>query len=107
MSESLEMELKHLENAMYKEELIDIDSYKKLDVNLKFLDYETKEDLPYPFTIDQMLEKLESNNLFFPENDSRQKCIGLLNSVGYYNLKHFMYSEFGKKEKFRFCIYFI
>ncbi|MGW5358273.1 Abi family protein [Staphylococcus xylosus] len=102
MSESLKMELKQLENAMYKEELIDIDSYKKLDVNLKFLDYETKEDLPYPFTIDQMLEKLESNNLFFPENDSKQKCIGLLNSVGYYNLKHFMYSEFGKKEKKNF-----
>lgn len=98
MSESLKKELKELENAMYKEDAIDIDSYKKLEVNLKILNSESKEELPSPFTIDQMLEKLESNNLYFPENNSKQKCIGLLNSVGYYNLKHFMYSEFGKKE---------
>lgn len=102
MSESLQMELKQLEKAMYNEKAIDIEPYKNLELDLKFLNHESKEDLTYPFTIDQMLKKLESNNLFFPENDSKQKCIGLLNSVGYYNLKHFMYSEFGKKENKNF-----
>ncbi|RIL85086.1 Abi family protein, partial [Staphylococcus cohnii] len=79
MSESLQMELKQLEKAMYNEKAIDIEPYKNLELDLKFLNHESKEDLTYPFTIDQMLKKLESINLFFPENDSKQKCIGLLN----------------------------
>ncbi len=43
-----------------------------------------------------MLYKLETKNLYFPEIKSKEKCVELLHSVGYYNLKHFMYNEFGK-----------
>ncbi len=47
-----------------------------------------------------MLYKLETKNLYFPEIKSKEKCVELLHSVGYYNLKHFMYNEFGAPAKY-------
>lgn len=45
-----------------------------------------------------MLYKLEIKNLYFFEIKLKEKCVEFLYSVGYYNLKYFMYNEFGKDE---------
>ena len=45
-----------------------------------------------------MLYKLETKIYIFLKLSQKKKCVELLHSVGYYNLKHFMYNEFGKDE---------
>ncbi|MBJ6299113.1 Abi family protein, partial [Staphylococcus aureus] len=98
MDKSLEINLKELEGIMYKEKVIDVKEYDNLKVTFETLNDAPKSEIPTPFTIEQMLYKLETKNLYFPEIKSKEKCVELLHSVGYYNLKHFMYNEFGKDE---------
>lgn len=98
MDKSLEINLKELESIMYKERVIDVKEYDNLKVTFETLNDAPKSEIPTPFTIEQMLYKLETKNLYFPEIKSKEKCVELLHSVGYYNLKHFMYNEFGKDE---------
>ncbi len=98
MDKTFEIDLKRLENAMYKEIIIDVKGYENLKVTFDTLNYSPKNEIPAPFTIEQMLCKLKTKNLYFPEDKSEEKCVELLQSVGYYNLKHFMYNEFGKEE---------
>ncbi|MGT2341323.1 Abi family protein [Staphylococcus aureus] len=97
MDKSLEINLKELEGIMYKE-AIHVKEYDNLKVTFETLNDAPKSEIPTPFTIEQMLYKLETKNLYFPEIKSKEKCVELLHSVGYYNLKHFMYNEFGKDE---------
>lgn len=98
MDKSLEINLKELESIMYKEKVIDVKEYDNLKVTFETLNDAPKSEIPTPFTIEQMLYKLETKNLYFPDIKSKEKCVELLHSVGYYNLKHFMYNEFGKDE---------
>ncbi|EPV2397460.1 Abi family protein, partial [Staphylococcus pseudintermedius] len=55
-----------------------------------------------PFTTEQMINKLKENKLFFRESSSMKKCVDLLNTLGYYNLKYFIKNEFEKNEEKNF-----
>lgn len=94
--------LKEIEKAMLKEKEIDVTNITALSIELEHLSSEYKLDPPEPFTLEQMIKKLEEKKLYFPEDNSKKKCIDLLNTLGYYNLKHFINNEFEKSEEKNF-----
>lgn len=93
-----ERDIKDLEKSMYKEEEIDISAYHTLKVSLDIITPNIKQELPKPYTREEMIEKLKDNNLKFEENEELE-CMNLLKSVSYYNMKHFISEEFGKTEE--------
>lgn len=94
--------LKEIEKLMLKEKEIDVTDVSSLSIELEHLSPQYRIEPPEPFTLDQMIKKLEEKKLYFPENNSKKKCIDLLNTLGYYNLKHFINNEFEKDEEKNF-----
>ncbi|MGK0690676.1 Abi family protein, partial [Staphylococcus aureus] len=94
--------LKEIEKVMLKEQEIDVTDISSLSIELEHLSPQYRIEPPEPFTLDQMIKKLEEKKLYFPENNSKKKCIDLLNTLGYYNLKHFINNEFEKDEEKKF-----
>lgn len=65
MDKSLEINLKELEGIMYKEKVIDVKEYDNLKVTFETLNDAPKSEIPTPFTIEQMLYKLETKIYIF------------------------------------------
>ncbi|HDT8440129.1 TPA: Abi family protein, partial [Staphylococcus pseudintermedius] len=95
----VEKTLSELEKAMLKEEHIDVSTDLTLSIKLDILNQDYKIEPPQPFTTEQMINKLKENKLFFPESSSMKKCVDLLNTLGYYNLKYFIKNEFEKTKR--------
>ncbi|HCT0430642.1 TPA: Abi family protein, partial [Staphylococcus pseudintermedius] len=89
----VEKTLSELEKAMLKEEHIDVSTDLTLSIKLDILNQDYKIEPPQPFTTEQMINKLKENKLFFRESSSMKKCVDLLNTLGYYNLKYFIKNE--------------
>lgn len=98
----VEKTLSELEKAMLKEEHIDVSTDLTLSIKLDILNEGYKIEPPQPFTTEQMINKLKENKLFFRESSSMKKCVDLLNTLGYYNLKYFIKNEFEKNEEKNF-----
>ncbi|ENY5532702.1 hypothetical protein ACLH3S_001238 [Staphylococcus pseudintermedius] len=95
----VEKTLSELEKAMLKEEHIDVSTDLTLSIKLDILNQDYKIEPPQPFTTEQMINKLKENKLFFPESSSMKKCVDLLNTLGYYNLKYFIKNELEKTKR--------
>lgn len=95
----VEKTLSELEKAMLKEEHIDVSTDLTLSIKLDILNQDYKIEPPQPFTTEQMINKLKENKLFFRESSSMKKCVDLLNTLGYYNLKYFIKNELEKTKR--------
>ncbi|EOG9007452.1 hypothetical protein O0E31_08725 [Staphylococcus pseudintermedius] len=103
----VEKTLSELEKAMLKEEHIDVSTDLTLSIKLDILNQDYKIEPPQPFTTEQMINKLKENKLFFPESSSMKKCVDLLNTLGYYNLKYFIIKNEFEKTKRKILILYI
>jgi abortive infection bacteriophage resistance protein len=96
MSKIYEVKLENIKNNFYTEEVIDIADYETLHFTFNKIPVATN-SMKKPYTMEEMVNKLESNQMYF-NDEEKEDCAAFLKCVNYYTFKYYAQIEFGKKE---------